>query len=166
MRTPATTMATKPNTSPEKKAPARRAARMAAILALYQMESTGIGVERVISEFKEHRFSEKIDGVDLTKTDRAFFESIVAGVVEVQDRLDGYLRNHLASGWRLSRLSATVRATLRAGLFEMVRRPEVPFKVVIDEYLDIAASFDENDTAFVNAVLDGAARDARADERI
>ena len=72
----------------------------------------------------------------------------------------------MAKDWKLARIDATARAILRAGLFELIRRPDVPARVVIDEYVEIAKAFFENgdEPKFVNGVLDAAAREARDDE--
>ena len=146
-------------------APARSAARLAAVQALYQMEASGQGVEATIREFEHYRIGEELEGARLHKADTAFFADILRGAVETQARLDPYLERHLASGWKLSRLDATARAILRAGLYELIRRADVPGKVVISEYLDIAnAFFDGDEPGFINGVLDAAARDARRDE--
>ncbi len=146
-------------------APARSAARLAAVQALYQMEASGLGVEAVILEFSEHRLGGDIDGAQLHRADRSFFSDILRGAVETQARLDPYLERQLAAGWKLTRIDATARAILRAGLYELIRRADVPAKVVIDEYLDIAnAFFDGEEPKFINAVLDAAAREARAEE--
>ena len=68
----------------------------------------------------------------------------------------------LASGWKLERLDATVRAILRVGGFELSQRPDVPVEVAINEYVEIAKSFFEGpEPGFVNAALDGIARDER-----
>ncbi|GJL92289.1 transcription antitermination factor NusB [Hyphococcus sp.] len=146
-------------------APPRSAARLAAVQALYQMESAGQGVEATIREFKEFRLGQDVEGQTLQAADASFFADILRGAVETQSRLDPYLTRQLAAGWRLSRLDATVRAILRAGLYEMIRRPDVPYKVVINEYVDVARAFFEGDEpGFINAVLDAAAKEARNDE--
>lgn len=146
-------------------APARSAARLAAVQALYQMESAGQGVETVIREFLDHRLGGDVEGESLHPADAAFFSDILRGAVETQSRLDPYLQRQLAEGWRLSRLDATARAILRAGLYELIRRVDVPFKVVINEYMDIANAFFEGDEPrFINAVLDAASKEARSDE--
>lgn len=146
-------------------APARSAARLAAVQALYQMETSGLGVEAVIREFKEYRLGGDIEGETLHKADAAFFGDILRGAVEAQRRLDPYLERQLAEGWKLSRIDATARAILRAGLYELIRRPDVPYKVVISEYIDIAKAFFSGDEPkFINGVLDAAARTARADD--
>lgn len=151
--------------SGKESAPSRSAARLAAVQALYQMETAGQGVEATIREFKDHRLGGEIEGERIHAADAAFFADILRGAVETQKRLDPYLQRQLAQGWRLSRLDATVRAILRAGLYELIRRTDVPYKVVINEYVEIAnAFFDGDEPGFVNAILDAAAREARDDE--
>lgn len=146
-------------------APTRSAARLAAVQALYQMETSGQGVEETIREFIEFRLGGEIDGEQMHKADAVFFADILRGTVEAQRNLDPYLERHLAQGWKLSRIDATVRAILRAGLYELIRRPDVPYKVIINEYLDVAhAFFDDEEPKFINGVLDAAAKAARSDE--
>ncbi len=146
-------------------APPRSAARLAAVQALYQMESGGQGVEATIREFKDFRLGQEIEGEAMQPADASFFADILRGAVEAQNKLDPYLTRQLAAGWRLSRLDATVRAILRAGLYEMIRRPDIPYKVVINEYVEIARAFFEGDEpGFINAVLDAASKEARSDE--
>lgn len=142
----------------------RTAARLAAVQALYQMETSGVGVESVILEFAAHRLGRDIDGVAIHEADQAFFEDVVRGVVEGQRRIDPYIERRLAKNWTLSRLDATARAILRSALYELTQRPEIPFRVVIDEYVELARAFfdDGDEPAFINGVLDAAAREARA----
>ncbi|MFZ5669904.1 MAG: transcription antitermination factor NusB [Pseudomonadota bacterium] len=137
-------------------------ARLAAVQALYQMELAGTGVEAVVREFNEHRFDRDLEGETLAEADEGFFAELVKGVVAEQDAIDGAIAHRLASGWRLERVDATLRAILRAGAWELVRRPDVPVEVAIDEYVEIAKSFFEGpEPGFVNGALDGIARDAR-----
>lgn len=144
---------------------AQTAARLAAVQALYQMEWSGAGVDAVINEFVEHRLESDIDGAVFHRADADLFAEIVRGVVARQRRIDPYIERRLAKGWTLSRIEATARAILRAGLFELTAKPETPFRVVINEYLDIAnAFFDGDEPRFINGVLDAAAREVRADE--
>ena len=99
----------------------------------------------------------------MAAADEAFFAELVRGVVEHQRGIDPAIARRLAQGWRLDRLDATVRAILRAGAFELSHRPDVPVEVVINEYVDLARSFFEGpEPGFVNAALDGLARDVRA----
>ena len=67
---------------------ARRAARLAAVQALYQMELAGAGAEEVAEEFETHRFGD-------TPTDAEFFKSIVEGVPQHQAEIDKALKDLL-----------------------------------------------------------------------
>jgi transcription antitermination protein NusB len=140
---------------------ARSVARLAAVQALYQMETAGAGCEAVIREFGEHRFDRDVEGAALAPADEAFFAELVRGVVAGQARLDKAIRRRLAKGWRLDRIDATLRALLRVAAFELVGEA-TPAPVVIDEYVEIAKSFfDGPEPGFVNAALDAIARDER-----
>jgi len=144
---------------------ARSVARLAAVQALYQMEVSGVGVEAVIREFSEHRFDRVMEGEDspsMAAADEIFFAEVVRGVVEHQRDIDTTIVKRLASGWRLERLDATVRAILRSGAFELTYRSDVPSEVVLDEYVELAKSFFEGpEPGFVNGALDGVAQDVR-----
>jgi N utilization substance protein B len=153
-------------TAPKSKQ-ARSVARLAAIQALYQMEVSGVGAEAVIREFTEHRFDRDVplesgEGAVLASADEAFFADLVRGVVDRQGEIDNAIAKRLATGWRLERLDATVRAMLRAGAYELTHRPDVPTEVAIDEYVELAKSFFEGpEPGFVNGALDAVAQDAR-----
>jgi N utilization substance protein B len=127
------------------------------------MEAAGAGVETVIREFIEHRFDRDFEGATLARADAAFFGDLVRGVVAGQSDVDRAVGRHLASGWRLERIDATARSILRAGAYELMRRPDVPAEVAIDEYVEIAKSFFAGpEPGFINAALDAIARDDRA----
>ena len=141
---------------------ARTVARLAAVQALYQMELGGQGVDTVVDEFRNHRFDADLDGEPLAEADEAWFAEVVQGVVAGQKAIDTAVVARLASGWRIERLDATLRALLRAGAWELREKPEVPREIVIDDYVELAkAFFDAAEAKFVNAALDGVARDAR-----
>jgi N utilization substance protein B len=142
---------------------ARSVARLAAVQALYQMETAGAGAEAVIREFSDHRFGRDLEGVRLAHADETFFGALVRGVVADQDAVDAAVRRRLAVGWRLDRIDATARSILRAGAYELIRRRDVPAEVAIDEYVEIAKSFFEGpEPGFINAALDAIARDERS----
>ena len=142
---------------------ARSVARLAAVQALYQMETAGAGVEAVVREFRDHRFGGDIEGHMLAEADEAFFADIVRGVVGRQAEIDRLISGRLAAGWKLSRLDATTRATLRAGAWELLAAPETPAEVVLDEYVELAKAFHEaaSEAGFVNGALDAVAREVR-----
>ena len=71
----------------------------------------------------------------------------------------------LSRGWPLKRIDAILRAVLRAGSYELEHRRDVPGRVVISEYVDVAHAFVEaEETGMVNAVLDQIARQFRSEE--
>ena len=145
----------------------RSVARLAAVQALYQMETAGTGVEAVIREFSDHRFDRAVpgdagEGPMLAAADEPFFAEVVRGVVAEQAELDRAVVRRLAKRWKLERLDAIARAILRAGAYELAHREDVPTEIVIDEYVDVAKAFFEGaEPGFINAALDGIARDAR-----
>ena len=86
-------------------------------------------------------------------------------MVDAQLRLDPLIDRALAGGWPLKRVEAILRAVLRAGAYELDRRRDVPARVVVSEYVDVANAFlDGEETGMVNAVLDQLARALRDGE--
>jgi N utilization substance protein B len=151
--------------APKPDASARRAARLAAIQALYQMELTGEDAETVAEEFVTYRFGREPELLALGEPDEAFFGDIVRGVPHRQGEIDAAITKCLASDWRLSRVDSILRAILRAGTYELIARPDVPVRVVIDEYVELSyAFFSGEEPAFVNAALDRLAHRMRAAE--
>ena len=97
--------------------------------------------------------------------DQNLFEAIVRGVVAHQREIDPAVDAQLAVGWRLNRLDATLRAMLRGAMYEILYRRDMPARVVITEYLDIAKAFFEGEEPkVINAVLDKLAKKHRAAE--
>ncbi|HEV2650849.1 MAG TPA: transcription antitermination factor NusB [Rhizomicrobium sp.] len=144
---------------------ARRAARLAAVQALYQMELTGGEADEVAEEFVDHRFGQEAETVAAGEPDAEFFSAIVHGVPKHQVEIDKSISKCLASDWRLERVDSILRATLRAGAFELIARKDVPAKVVIDEYVEIShAFFGGDEPNFINAALDRLAHRKRAAE--
>jgi transcription antitermination protein NusB len=143
----------------------RSAARLAAAQALYQMEVTGKGVKEIIAEFETCWIGQEVEGDQYKPAEIAFFRSIVSGVVENQVAIDRAVDQTLSEGWPLRRIEALMRAILRAGAFELLRRGDIPARVAIKEYVDVAgAFFDRDEAGMINAVLDALARKARAAE--
>lgn len=142
----------------------RNAARLAAVQALYQMEITGVDADSVTEEFSVFRFGHEQE-VTPGKPDQEFFTDLVHGVPARQAEIDDALSKCLAANWRLSRVDSIVRAILRCGAYELIARPDVPGKVVIDEYVGLAHGFEaEQEAPFINAALDKLAKRKRAEE--
>jgi N utilization substance protein B len=143
----------------------RSAARLAAVQALYEMDMSGKGVAEAVSEFEAHWMGREVEDLEFKPAEEGFFRDLVGGVVQEQVLIDRKIDAALASGWPLRRIEAVLRAIMRAGCYELVRRRDVPARVVISEYVDVAHAFYEGDEpGLVNAVLDVIGRDVRKDE--
>jgi transcription antitermination protein NusB len=137
----------------------RSVARLAAVQALYQVDLSGADPEAVIGEFLKHRLGHEIDGERYGAADPALFADIVRGAIARRADLDRALSETLTPDWPLERLETVLRAILRAGAYELLVRGDVPARVAISEYLDIAhAFFAGKEPGLVNGVLDGLAR--------
>lgn len=144
------------------KGSARASARLAAVQALYQREMSGDAVPKLLTEFHNHRLGATIEGAEYRDADPALFDDIVAGYVARAPEIDALITANLGTGWALDRLDRPMRAILRAGVYELLARPDVPTATVINEYLDVAHAFyDAKETAFANALLDAVARQTR-----
>lgn len=144
---------------------ARSASRVAAVQGLYQMDMAQTDLKAVIKEFRDLRFEQAEPEDAIAGADPTFFAELLKGVVRRQRDIDPIVDQQLAAGWQLGRVDSILRAILRSGVFELMERPDVPARVVINEYIDIAhAFFAEDEPKVVNGILDKLARRLRAPE--
>ena len=143
----------------------RGAARLAAVQALYQMDLAATPLNEALGQFEAHWIGREVEGEEYLPAEAAHFRDIVRGVVDDQRRLDPMIDQALQKSWPLKRIETVLRAILRAGAYELDRKPDVPARVVVTEYVDVAHAFvDGSETGMVNAVLDQLARQLRAGE--
>lgn len=142
----------------------RGAARLAAVQALYQMDIGRATLEDTLAQFGAFHLGREIEGEQYLPADADFFRQIVSGVTKHQLEIDPSVDRALSEGWPIERVDATLRAILRAAAFELLRRKDIPARVVISEYVDVARAFYEDDASgLVNAALDSIARAAGSD---
>ncbi|MFO1036124.1 MAG: transcription antitermination factor NusB [Geminicoccaceae bacterium] len=137
----------------------RRAARFAAVQALYQLEVGGGRAHDVVAEFDTHRLAQLFEPLEVEApspaVDRTWFALLVEGAWDKRQPIDTALETCLSQGWTVARLGSLLRACLRAGAYEITERTDVPVKAAINEYVELAHLFLPSDEAsFVNAVLD------------
>lgn len=85
---------------------------------------------------------------------RAFAERLVAGVREHQNELDALIGKY-ATNWKVSRMQIVDRNILRLGAYELLWLDEVPAKVTVNEAIELAKDFGDDEAAkFVNGILD------------
>lgn len=133
----------------------RNRARQAAVQALYQWQLTQQPPDQIESHFiNDH----ELNGVDLE-----YFHHLVREVPLHLHELDDHLIPHLDRD--IEEVDPVERAILRIGAFELEFHPEIPYKVVLNEAVELAKTFGaEHGHKFINAVLDKAAVHLRSDE--
>ena len=130
----------------------RQKARRRALQALYQWQITRQDVDEILRQFRLAQ--------DLSMVDEEFFEQLLQGVIGNQSDLDARLQPFLDRP--MMHVDIMEQAVLRLGAWELLNCPEVPFRVVLDECIDLAHRFGaEQGHAFINGVLDKAARSWR-----
>ena len=133
----------------------KSAARLYAVQALFQMESSGQTVESVTKEFETHRFGAIYDEEEMAEGDVDHFRAVVDHAVNLQAKIDQMTDRALVAKWPIARIDPVIRALFRAAGAELTAMPTPP-RVAITEYVDVAKAFfpDGKEPKFVNAVLD------------
>ena len=148
------------------------AARLAATQGLYEIEVTGASPNTILLDFIEKRWqapgiydNENYKIVELSEPDKNKFSQIINGVQENLKQIDNILSAALANDREIQHLDVLLRTVLRAGVFELFFLASVPYRVIINEYVELARAFySENEPALVNGVLDAVAKVVRQKE--
>ena len=153
------------NVNVPKSTSSRRVARVAAVQALYQIDLSAAESADVIEEFKAHRTDRERDGVNIGDADDAWFAELVSGTASRLEEIDLAILACLDKGRTLSSLETVMRVILRSAAYEFIARADVPAKVIINEYVEVAyVFFTGNEPKFANGVLDRLAQRFRAAE--
>ena len=133
----------------------RSRARRRALQAVYAWQIAGGSAQQVIAQFAHEQAREQAD--------LAYFEDLVRGVMQHHADLDEALSGFLDR--EVGQVDAVERAALRIAAYELRHRPDVPYRVVINEAIDSTKRFgSEHGHTYVNGVLDHAAAAWRAVE--
>lgn len=140
----------------------KSAARLYAVQALFQMESSGQTITQVCREFETHRFGATYDEGEFAEGNVDHFRAVVEHAVNWQAAIDQMTDRALVAKWPIDRIDPVLRALFRAAGAELTQM-ETPPKVAINEYVDVAKAFfpEGKEPKFVNAVLDHMAREAK-----
>ena len=123
----------------------RRKARALALQALYEIDSVGHKMERVIT----HLLAE----AELSEENNLFIRELVRGVIQNKEKIDRSIRN-FAPAWPIEQISVVDRNILRLAIYEILLDNKVPIKVAINEAVELAKAFgSDNSPKFVNGVL-------------
>jgi N utilization substance protein B len=140
---------------PTRPFPERARARRRALQALYQWQIGGGPMNRIIEQFNEEQ--------DMAIADGDYFSELLLGVESQLAELDAAIAPF--ADRRIDEIDAIERATLRLAAFELLHRLDVPYKVVLNEAIELARDFGaEGGHTYVNGVLDKLARRARSTE--
>ena len=133
----------------------RSRARHHAVQAVYQWQMTGQDVGDVVGQF--------LASQDGTKFEVEYFRDLLRGVATNLNALDACLQPHVDRP--IAQIDPVERAILRLGAYELAHHPEVPYRVVINEAVELAKVFGaEEGHKYVNGVLDKVARTLRSVE--
>jgi N utilization substance protein B len=134
---------------------ARSRSRRRALQAVYAWQMTSSPITKVIEQFQNEQ--------DMEIADLEYFEDLVRGVAQYHDELDIKLEKYLDR--TLVQVDPIERAVLLIAAYELCYRPDVPYRVVINEAIETSKRFgaDQGHT-YVNGVLDKAAADWRSAE--
>jgi len=130
-------------------------ARRYAMQALYQWQMAGQDLGIISAQFLADQ--------DMGKADVAYFQELLYQVVQLRDAIDGTLKPFLDRS--LEQVDPVERAILRIAGYELTHRPDVPYRVVINEAVEMAKKYGaEQGHRFINGVLDKAAQQLRTQE--
>jgi len=135
---------------------ARSRARRRALQALYAWQLSGSHMNAVIEQFRHEQ--------DMEIADLEYFEDLLHGVEKHVDALDASLRPHIDR--EVSQIDPIERAALRLAAYELGYRPDVPYRVVLNEAIEVTKRFGaDHGHSYVNGVLDKLAAELRALEK-
>lgn len=133
----------------------RSMARRLALQALYQWQVSGHATAEISAQFAEDQ--------NLKGAERGYFEELLAQVPLHAAELDEYLKPMLDRP--LHEVDPVERAILRLGAYELAYRKDIPYRVVINESIELAKTFGgEQGHKYVNSILDGVAKTVRPEE--
>jgi len=120
--------------------------------ALYQWQMTGQDVQDVVDQF--------LTTQDVSRADIEYFQELLTKIPREVDKLDAALSPFMER--TMDEVDPVERAILRVSAYELIRRPDIPYRVVINEAIELAKKFGADQShRFVNGVLDKAVQDLR-----
>ena len=134
---------------------ARSNARKAAVQALYQWQMTGLNLDLIAQQFLEEEW--------LKDAQKSYFNELLKGVPEHLEEIDEALSGFVDRP--VDMVDPVERAILRIGTYELLYRLNMPYKVVINESINLAKCFGADGShKYVNGILDKIAVNKRAIE--
>ena len=134
---------------------ARNHARRLAVQALYEWQMTGTQVTEIKTRFLEGKGDKALDKI--------YFKELISGVIDKAAELDEAISPCLTRA--LSEIDLVEYAILRLSTYELMNRPDIPYRVIINEGVELAKTFGgEQGHKFINGILDKLALRLRSTE--
>ena len=128
---------------------AKSKARQCAVQALYQWQMTGKNLSAIEQEFREDQ--------RLKNAQKSYFKDLFYGVPKNLDKIDASMLDFVDRD--VEKIDPVERAILRIGVYELLQKPEIPYRVVINEGVELAKCFGADGShRYVNGVLDKVAK--------
>ena len=142
----------------------RRAGRIIALQGLYQVDiaqKEWKEIEEFIDSYPLLKIAQEEKKEDFLDKSKDFSKELIKGVLENMESIDSIVPNYLKN-WKYERILSIDRNILRMGVYELLFRPDIPYKVTINEAIELAKRFgDEKSGSFVNGVLDNIVKNER-----
>ncbi len=125
-----------------------RTTRLIAVQYLYHIMVTNEDVNKTSTPLFMEKYSNK--NIDISE-----IKTLISGILEKSSIIDARIQGHLAEDWKFERLGMIIKVILRLASFELIFYRNIDKPLIINEYLDIAKSFNHaGEVGFLNSVMD------------
>ena len=129
--------------------------RLVLVQSLYQMEIAGTDVNEIINSLNSRIIFDSSEDKLINDINKSLFSNLINEIVEKQITIDNEIKKFLSDDWDFNRLDKILIAILRSAFYEIIFQSDTPYKVIIDEYVEISHSFfSGKEPNFTNAILD------------
>jgi len=129
--------------------------RLVLVQSLYQMEIAGTDVNEIIDSLNNRIIFDSSEDKLINDINKSLFSNLINEIVDGQLTIDNEIKKFLSDDWDFNRLDKILIAILRSAFYEIMFQSNTPYKVIIDEYVEISHSFfSGKEPNFTNAILD------------
>jgi len=129
--------------------------RLVLVQSLYQMEIAGTDVNEIVDSLNNRIIFDTSEDILINDINKSLFSNLINEIVEKQITIDNEIKKFLSDDWDFNRLDKILIAILRSAFYEIMFQSNTPYKVIIDEYVEISHSFfSGKEPNFTNAILD------------
>jgi len=129
--------------------------RLVLVQSLYQMEIAGTDVNEIIDSLNSRIIFDSSEDELINDINKSLFSNLINEIIEKQIIIDKEIKKLLSDDWDFNRLDKILIAILRSAFYEIIFQSNTPYKVIIDEYVEISHSFfSGKEPNFTNAILD------------